>query len=109
MKKFDKVLKEVVAGVREEMRSSIEAGINHLRYEYDLSDCTIMVESHLVVCINGMGISDHDVWVARDNEHESPLVQAAIRNMLPDWVDVEREYEEKQKEYELEERYMMAY
>lgn len=107
MKKFNKILKEVAAGVREEMRSSVEAGINHLSYEYDLSDCTIMVESHLVVCINGLGISDHDVWVARDKEHESPLVLNSIRKVLPDWVDVEREYEEQQKEFELEERYMM--
>ena len=110
MKKFDKVLKEVAAGVRDEMRSSIEGGFNWFSYEYDLSGCTINVECQRVQCINGTLVSDYDVWIARDNEqHNSPIVLKAIRQVLPEWCDVEREYEEEQHQFELEARYMMAY
>ena len=110
MKKFDKVLKEVAAGVKNEMRSSVESGVNYLSYEYDLSDCTIMIESHQVVCINGTSVSDYDVWIEReDSTHESPMVINAIRQVLPEWIDVIREFEESQREFEMEERYMTMY
>ena len=110
MKKFDKILKEVADGVREEMRSSIEGGFNWFSYEYDLSDCTINVECQRVQCINGTLVTDYDVWIDRDNEqHSSPIVIKAIRQVLPEWYDEERKYEEEQQQFELEERYMMAY
>ena len=110
MKKFDKILKEVADGVREEMRSSIEGGFGWFSYEYDLSDCTINVECQRVQCINGTLVTDYDVWIDRDNEqHSSPIVINAIRQVLPEWYDEERKYEEEQQQFELEERYMMAY
>ena len=110
MKKFDRLVKEIAAGVREEMRSSIEGGFDWFSYEHDLSDCTINVECHKVQCINGCVISDYDVWIDRENEqHSSPIVIRAIRQALPEWYDEQQKYEEEQKEFELEERFMMAY
>lgn len=92
MKKFDRILKEIAEGVRQEMRESIQSGYGWLSYEYDLSDCTVMIESHEVLCVNGLCISDYDVWIERkDSTHDSTLVCRAIRQVLPEWCDVARE------------------
>lgn len=110
MKKFDKLVKEIANDVRDEMRSSIEAGQEWFYYEHDLKDCTINIECKRVGCINGMVITDYDIWVVRDNVwHENPIVINTIRQAMPEWYDIEREVEEQQNEYRMEERYMMAY
>lgn len=110
MKKFDKLVKEIAKEVREEMHYSIECGLDRMSYEHDLIDCTIMIECHRVRCVNGMVISDYDVWVARDNEeHKNPNVINTIRQALPEWYEVERQYEEEQAEFKREEEYMLNY
>ena len=110
MKRFENLVKEIAAEVRKEMKSSIDGGFDWFCYEHDLKDCTINIECQRVSCVNGFLISDYDIWIDRENEqHESPIVINAIRQAMPEWYDVEREYQEEQKEFELEERYMMAY
>ena len=48
MKKFEKLVKEIKDGVEYEMRESIAAGWNHLSYEHDFGNTTVMVEVELV-------------------------------------------------------------
>lgn len=73
MKKFEKLVKEIKDGVEYEMRESIAAGWNHLSYEHDFGNTTVMVEVELVGC--GLVVQINDVWVERDNsEHQSPMV-----------------------------------
>ena len=106
MKKFDKLVKEIKDGVEYEMRESIAAGWNHLSYEHDFGNTTVMVEIELVGC--GLVVQINDVWVERDNsEHQSPMVVEAIKQALPCWVDVQREVEAENEMYELQEQYMM--
>lgn len=106
MKKFEKLVKEIKDGVEYEMRESIAAGWNHLSYEHDFGNTTVMVEVELVGC--GIVVQINDVWVERDNsEHQSQMVVEAIKQALPCWVDVQREVEAGNEMYELQEQYMM--
>ena len=108
MKKFEKLVKEIKDGVEYEMRESIAAGWNHLSYEHDFGNTTVMVEVELVGC--GLVVQINDVWVERDNsEHQSPMVVEAIKQALPCWVDVQREVEAENEMYELQEQYMMNF
>ena len=84
MKKFDKALKEIAAGVKDAMYDAISNEMPRCNYEYDFGNTTIMVEVEVVGSF--MAVVIPDVWVDRDDcTHNSPRVIDAVKNILPDW------------------------
>lgn len=105
MRKFDKLVKEIQQDIRMEMRWRIADDVNTLTYEKDFGNTTIVVDIEMVG--RGCVIQVNDVYIERDNDHNSPLVVAAIKRAIPDWIEVEREVEDENLMYELEAQYMM--
>lgn len=92
MKKFDKALKEIAAGVKDAMYDAIADDMTRCSYEYDFGNTTIMVEVEVVGSF--MAVVIPDVWVDReDTTHNSPRVIDAVKNILPDWWSVTQEVE----------------
>ena len=107
MKKFDKALKEIAAGVKDVMYDAIADDMTRCSYEYDFGNTTIMIE--IEVIFGGCCVVVDDVWVDRENEeHRSPKVIAAVKNVLPNWFDVVREVEQQRWNEREEEKFLRA-
>ena len=105
MKKFEKALNEIKKGVYDSMFDAISCDDRNCSYEYDFGNTTIMID--IEVIIGGCCVVVDDVWVARENEeHKSPKVIAAVKNILPNWFDVYREVEEQRWNEREEEKYL---
>ena len=107
MKKFERALKEIGAGVKEAMRSTIEDDERICSFEYDFGNTTIMVEVELI--IGGCCVAVPDVWIERDDcTHRSPRVIEAVKNILPDWWAVTQEVEVARWEAREQEKFLLA-
>ena len=107
MKKFDKALKEIAAGVKDAMYDAISEDLTRCSYEYDFGNTTIMVEVELVGSVCAVVVPD--VWIERDDcEHNSPRVIEAVKNILPDWWSVTQEVELALWEERENEKFLMA-
>ena len=107
MKKFDKALKEIAAGVKDAMYDAIADDMSRCSYEYDFGNTTIMVEVEVVGSF--MAVVIPDVWVDReDTTHNSPRVIDAVKNILPDWWAVTQEVELARWEERENEKFLMA-
>ena len=87
------VVRQVVDGVREEMARTIQFGDDSFSWEKDYDRATVIVECHEVRLANGFVIMDATVLVDHDNGNESPMLEQAIREALPDWWQVRKEIE----------------
>ena len=107
MKKFDKALKEIAAGVKDAMYDAISDDMTRCSYEYDFGNTTIMVEVEVVGSF--MAVVIPDVWVDReDTTHNSPRVIDAVKNILPDWWAVTQEVELERWNERENEKFLMA-
>ena len=107
MKKFDKALSNIAAGVKSAMYDAIENDETICSYEYDYGNTTIMVEVQLIV--GGCCVVVPDVWIERDDcEHQSPRVIEAVKNVLPDWWAVTQEVQLARWEERENEKMMLA-
>lgn len=107
MKKFDKALKEIAAGVKDAMYDAISEDLTRCSYEYDFGNTTIMVEVELVGSVCAVVVPD--VWIERDDcEHNSPRVIEAIKNILPDWWSVTQEVDLARWEERENEKFLTA-
>ena len=107
MKKFDKALKEIAAGVKDAMYDAISNDMPRCNYEYDFGNTTIMVE--VAVVGSFMAVVIPDVWVDReDTTHNSPRVIDAVKNILPDWFAVTQEVELARWNERENEKFLMA-
>lgn len=107
MKKFDKALKEIAAGVKDAMYDAIADDMTRCSYEYDFGNTTIMVEVEVVGSF--MAVVIPDVWVDReDTTHNSPRVIDAVKNILPDWWAVTQEVELERWNERENEKFLMA-
>ena len=107
MKKFDKALKEIAAGVKDAMYDAISEDLTRCSYEYDFGNTTIMVEVELVGSVCAVEVPD--VWIERDDcEHNSPRVIEAVKNILPDWWSVTQEVELARWEERENEKFLTA-
>lgn len=107
MKKFDKALKEIAAGVKDAMYDAISEDLTRCSYEYDFGNTTIMVEVELVGSVCAVVVPD--VWIERDDcEHNSPRVIEAVKNILPDWWSVTQEVDLARWEERENEKFLMA-
>ena len=90
-KKIEKILKEVQAGVQSKMEDTILDGDNRFHYEKEYGEAYIDIEFHEVYC-GAYVIDDWDVHVSHpDATKESPLLEQALRAVMPDWFKVKDE------------------
>ena len=107
MKKFDNALKAIQQGVYDAMFDAVSCDDRTCSYEYDFGNTTIMIE--IEVIFGGCCVVVDDVWVERDNEeHQSPKVIAAVKNVLPNWFDVVRDVEQQRWNEREEEKFLRA-
>lgn len=107
MKKFDKALKEIAAGVKDAMYDAIVEDMTRCSYEYDFGNTTIMIEVEVVGSF--MAVVIPDVWVDReDTTHNSPRVIDAVKNILPGWFAVTQEVELARWNERENEKFLMA-
>ena len=91
MKKIEKILTEVIQGVRSMMEDTILGGDNRFHYEKEYGEAYIDIEFHEVYC-GAFLIDDWDVHVSHEDSHkESPMLEAALRAVMPDWFKVKEE------------------
>ena len=89
-----KLIIDIARAVHDEMYDCISQGWDRLSWEREYGLALVRVEVALVRLRNGMYIDDVDVAVMHDdNGHESPLLEKAIREALPDWFNVKDEVE----------------
>ena len=106
MKKFDKALKAIKDDMYCKMKDAIRDNEHTCYFEYDYGNVTIMIE---VECLYGCGVVVPDVWFEREDcEHKSPMVAEAVKNVLPDWWAVVRDYELERRAERDNERFMLA-
>lgn len=90
--KLQTILNDVSNGVFGKMVSAHQWGDDRMTYEQEVGDAWIDVEVREVRLRNGMLILDIDVAVSHeDTRHHSPLLENAIREVLPDWWKVKEE------------------
>lgn len=89
MKKIQEIIKAVADGVREAMKDAIESGYDYINYEKVYGDAAVYVDVKEVRLRGGMYIDDVDVCVYHaETGHQSPRLEQAIRNAVPDWFKI---------------------
>lgn len=88
MTTLENIITEVAAGVRMEMEDSILAGAYGMHFEKVYGDAYVDIdifEEHrggYIEVIEQVMVSHFDTC------HRSPLLESAIKNVLPDWWEV---------------------
>lgn len=97
MTKKEQIIKDAVNAMYLEMQDAMLLGYDYARYEQDYGKASVNIEVREVRLRNGFYTDDVDVWVSHDNtDHQSPLLEEAIRKALPNWWDVLKEVEARQ-------------
>lgn len=92
MKNLKDICKEIAAKIKAEMEDAIEFNYDHIYKDFIFGKAWVQVELELN-SVHGWVIPTTEVTVFHDdNSHQSPLLEAAIKNALPTWDEVEREY-----------------
>ena len=93
MKKSE-IIKKIATEVKAEMVDSISQGCDWMVFEQEINGVPVKVEIREVRLRNGYYIDDVDVFIEHDDtSHQSPLLEKAIREALPDWFNVKQEVE----------------
>ena len=92
MKKSENIIKKVASEVKAEMVDSISQGCDWMVFEQEINGVPVKVEIREVRLRNGYYIDDVDVFIEHDDtSHQSPLLEKAIREALPNWFNVKAE------------------
>ena len=87
-----KIIKNIVDSVREAMKDAIESGYDYMNFEKVCGDAAVYVDVREVRLSNGMYIDDLDVCVYHaESCHQSPRLEQAIRNAIPNWFKVKED------------------
>ena len=87
MTRIENILSEVQAGVLSKMEDTILGGDNRFHWEKEFGTAYVDIDFHEVYC-GAFTIDDWDVHVSHeDATKESPLLEAALRAILPDWFE----------------------
>ena len=104
MKNLYRIINEVVSEVRESIVESLRSREYKTEVERYYGEASIVVEIGCEV-VNGWLMPYKRATVVHCEEHKSPLLEEAIMNALPDWDEVENEFNEVQGEYEAQREY----
>lgn len=95
MRTIDRLCKEMLEDVRNEVFDALAYGDERVTVERDYNDCTLNVEySPVRTSLGWMMVKD--VWVTHDTERELPLVTEALKNAIPEWSALQYEWEKEQ-------------
>lgn len=93
MAKYQEICNEVAKDVKWMIESALEFGDDKVYYEKEYGEAFVSVDIRPVNLGNGYYMMVTDVFVAHgDTKHNSPLLTDAIRKALPDWDELETEY-----------------
>lgn len=93
MARIENILNEVRTGVQVMMEETILGGDNRFHYEKEYGTAYVDIEFHEVYC-GAFMIDDWDVHVSHeDARKESPMLEAALRAVMPDWFKVKEALE----------------
>lgn len=98
----ERFISELVDDVRCEMKTNIECGFDYMYYEKEYGTATVCVDVTEYRQSNGMYNEVTDVYVTHEGEQQSPLLEALIRQSIPNWMDVKREVNENDNERDYE-------
>ena len=88
MKRYEEIIEQTCADVKEEMKQSILDGGASLHYEKEYGTAWIDIEIRVIP--SWMKITDVQVRVLHeDAKHKSPELERIIEGRLPDWFVVE--------------------
>lgn len=91
MTRIESILNDVRTGVLSKMEDTILGGDNRFHYEKEYGEAYIDIEFHEVYC-GAFLLDDWDVHVSHeDATKESPLLEAALRAVMPDWFKVKED------------------
>lgn len=91
MTKIESILNEVRLGVQAKMEDTILGGDNRFHYEREYGDAYIDIEFH-EVWTGAWYLDDWDIHVSHvDATKESPLLEKALRAVMPDWFKIKEE------------------
>ena len=97
MKKIQQIIREVADGVLDAMKDAIMSGYDYVNYEKVYGDAAVYVDVREVRLRGGMYIDDTDVCVYHaESGHQSPRLEKAIREAIPNWFKVKDEEVERQ-------------
>lgn len=91
MNKLQNIINEVVAGVRTTMQDQILSGSYGMHYEHICGDAYIDIDI-FEENRGGYYVVIEQVMVSHvDTAHRSPLLEQAIKAVLPDWYEMKEE------------------
>lgn len=92
MKRYERIIQEVAADVKDEMQFNIEFGYDSMQWEKYYGTAVVIVEvSERHTSFGWMTFTD--VVVAHEDGHKSsPLLQEAIEKALPSWDKLKEEF-----------------
>lgn len=92
MNKIQKIVREIADGVLDAIRDAVESGYDYVNYEKVYGDAAVYVDIREVRLRGGMYIDDTDVCVYHaESCHQSPRLEQAIRNAIPNWFKVKED------------------
>ena len=90
--KRKQLMKEIQDSLKSEMREAILDGWDWMDFEQCFGDATVHVKLYEVRLAYGKYILDEDIWIEHLNRrHESPLLEKAVKEILPDWFQIKME------------------
>lgn len=96
---YQDICNEVKKEVAEQMREAILMRDMNFRYEKEYGTAFIGVECYPVRMRSGQRLMVTDVFVAHeDAKHESPLLTAELKKVIPDWDAMKDELSEELQE-----------
>lgn len=91
--KYNEICNTVANDVKDMIKTALEFGDDKVYYEKEYGTAFVAVDIRPVNLRNGYYMMVTDVFVAHeDTKHNSPLLTDAIRKALPDWDEMETEY-----------------
>lgn len=91
MTRIESILNDVRTGVLSKMEDTILGGDNRFHYEKEYGEAYIDIEFHEVFT-GAFLLEDWDIHVSHeDATKESPLLEKALRAVMPDWFKVKED------------------
>ena len=100
MKKLEQIISEVVSDMNVNIVDSLCARQKRAEVERYYGEAYIIAEVGIENLNNGYYLPYKKAVVCHQDEHHSPLLEQAIMDALPNWDDMEKEFNEAQREYE---------
>lgn len=85
-------INEIASDIRTKIENHLVDYNRSLYYEKEVGGCLIVIDINVEQLSNGFLYQNTEVDIQHDNEqHHSPLLAEAIKNAMPDWLDIEEE------------------